>query len=75
AYIGPSYEESLARIQARFGDRPAAIAGIRHLLQTSYGDPPLTPAILRIDPDFDNLRSEPEFQKLLSDTGGASPPP
>lgn len=56
AYIGPYFEEVLARLQARFGDREAAIAGIRHLLQVSYGDPPLTPALLRADPDFDNLR-------------------
>lgn len=75
AYVGPFFEEGMARLQSRFGDKAAAVSALRRLLQTSYGDPPLTPAILRIDPDFDNLRNDPDFQKLLSDAGGAAAHP
>jgi hypothetical protein len=29
--------------------------------------PPLTPTLLRLDPDWDNLRDDPRFQKLCED--------
>ena len=58
-----------ARLLARFGHKDDAIAGLRHLLGVPYGAPyhPITPATLRLDPDFDALRDEPEFQKLVQD--------
>ena len=67
ALVGPSYEETLARIQARFGDKDNAIAALQHLLVTSYSGPPVTPALLRLDPDWDNLRDDPRFQRLCED--------
>ena len=64
AYIGPEREETLARIEAHFGDKDNAIAALQHLLSIAYGQPPVTPALLRIDPDWDNLRGDPRFEKL-----------
>jgi hypothetical protein len=59
----PSDEENRAFILAYFGDHDGAIAILEKLLQTPY-DHPITPALLRLDPDWDNLRSDPRFQKL-----------
>jgi len=67
ALVGPGYEETLARIEARFGDKESAITALQHLLVTYYSGPPVTPAQLRLDPDWDNLRDDPRFQKLCID--------
>jgi tetratricopeptide (TPR) repeat protein len=68
ANVGPTYEESFARIEAQFGEKDKAIAGLQHLLDISYGGtPPVTPALLRIDPDWDNLRGDPRFEKLCQE--------
>jgi TolB-like protein len=71
ARAGLSYEENRARILARFGDKDAALTIVQHLLQVPYEGglfgPPLTPALLRLDPDWDNLRGDPRFEKLCQD--------
>jgi tetratricopeptide (TPR) repeat protein len=67
AIIGPGYEEALARIQAHFGEKDHAIAVLQHLLSIPYGSPVVTPALLRIDPDWDNLRGDPRFEKLCEE--------
>jgi TolB-like protein/Tfp pilus assembly protein PilF len=61
------YEEDLARIEARFGEADRAIKGLQYLLTVAYGDPPLTPALLRLDPTFDPLRNDSRFQKLCEE--------
>ncbi len=65
--------EQRARLLARFGHKDEAIAGLRYLLGVPYGAPfnPITPATLRLDPDFDALRDDAEFKKLLQDPSAA----
>ena len=71
ARLQPASQETKARILARFGDKDGALAILSHLLEISYEGglfgPPLTPALLRLDPDWDNLRGDPRFQKLCQE--------
>ena len=69
---GSFMEENLAFIQAMFGENTRAISTLAQLLQTHYvsgvyGPPPITPALLRLDPFWDSLRSDPAFQKLCEE--------
>ena len=66
ALEGPQYEETRARIAARLGLKDAAIPALEHLLKISYNNP-LTPALLRLDPDFDLLRGDLRFDKLCQE--------
>jgi serine/threonine-protein kinase len=69
---GPAYEENLALIQTIFGENSRAISTLTRLLQTAYssqlyGPGPITTALLRLDPLWDPLRSDPAFQKLCEE--------
>jgi tetratricopeptide (TPR) repeat protein len=68
AVRGPGAEENLAFIEASFGDNARAVSILARLLQVPYQRSlyatPLTPALLRLDPTWDALRSDPAFQKL-----------
>jgi serine/threonine-protein kinase len=69
---GPACEENLALIQTMFGENSQAIPTLTRLLQTPYnswfyGLAPVTPALLRLDPLWDPLRSDPAFQKLCEE--------
>ena len=72
AMIGLALEENLARIQTMFAENTRAISVIAQLLQTPYRTwlyetPGVTPALLRLDPAWDPLRSDPAFQKLAAE--------
>jgi TolB-like protein/predicted Zn-dependent protease len=69
AVDGPSAEENLALVQTIFGENSHAISTLSRLLQMPfeselYGSAPLTPAFLRLDPLWDSLRADPDFQEL-----------
>jgi TolB-like protein/class 3 adenylate cyclase/Tfp pilus assembly protein PilF len=60
-FEGPGIEEAMARIYALLGDADHAIPLLERLLQLPY---PITPALLRLDPVWDQIRNDPRFQKL-----------
>jgi tetratricopeptide (TPR) repeat protein len=68
AVSGPMFEENLANVQARCGEKDRAISALQRLLLVPYGYRPITKALLRIDPDWDGLRNDPRFQKLVAST-------
>jgi tetratricopeptide (TPR) repeat protein len=61
------YENTRAYIATRFGDKDLAIPVLERLLKMPGDLPPLTPALLRLDPDYDSLRGDPRFQKLCQE--------
>jgi serine/threonine-protein kinase len=74
AMDGPGFEENLALIQTIFGKNDRAISTLTQLLRTPYAyyaysfrEAPITPALLRLDPLWDPLRSDPAFQKLCEE--------
>jgi serine/threonine protein kinase/Tfp pilus assembly protein PilF len=74
ALTGPRPLDILARVAARVGDPNRAISALEKLLSIPYeaplaANPPLTPALLRLDPMFEPLRNDPRFQKLIALSG------
>jgi tetratricopeptide (TPR) repeat protein len=69
---GPAFEENLALVEMIIGEHTRAIATLTRLLQTPYGGwlyspTPITPALLKLDPTWDSLRTDPAFQKLYEE--------
>jgi TolB-like protein/Flp pilus assembly protein TadD len=74
ALTGPRPLDILARVAARSGDPDRAISTLEKLLSIPYeaplaANPPLTPALLRLDPMFEPLRKDPRFRKLAAASG------
>lgn len=70
ALFGPMMIEVLARVAALTGERDRAIASLQAILDKPYAgplaaNPPITPALLRLDPMFDSLRTDPRFQRMI----------
>src|SRR5881396_779960 len=71
ALTGPRPLDILARVAARIGQSDRSISMLEKLLSMPYeaplaANPPLTPALLRLDPMFDSLRNNPRFEKLVA---------
>jgi tetratricopeptide (TPR) repeat protein len=65
-YTGPYIQHQLARIYIVAGEPDKAIDQIEALLKMPYF---LSPAWLRIDPNFSPLRKNPKFEKLVKGEG------
>jgi serine/threonine protein kinase/Flp pilus assembly protein TadD len=66
AVDGPTGKENLAFVEVLVGDKNRAIPRLQRLLEIPY-DGYLTPALLRLHPQWDPLRSDPRFQKLCEE--------
>ncbi|MFZ0915417.1 MAG: protein kinase [Candidatus Udaeobacter sp.] len=71
ALMGPRPLDILARVAAHVGQSDRSISMLEKLLSMPYeaplaANPPLTVALLRLDPMFDSLRNNPRFQKMVA---------
>src|SRR5437868_1871354 len=64
-FDGPGMEEFMADIYGLLGDADHAIPILKRLLQIPYSGS-ITPACLRLDPTWDQIRNDPRFQKLVA---------
>ncbi|PYK86269.1 MAG: hypothetical protein DME40_16530, partial [Verrucomicrobia bacterium] len=65
-FEGPEMEEYMARVYALLGDADHAIPILKRLLQIPYALA-ITPALLRLDPVWDQIRNDPRFQELVAE--------
>jgi TolB-like protein len=65
AFHGPHVTTLVAEIYAMLPDADAALPLLEHLVSAPNG---LTPSLLKLDPIWDSLRSNPRFAKLIATT-------
>ena len=65
AYFGPYLQHQVVRIYILVGEPEKALDLLEPLLRMPYY---LSPAWLRVDPNFDPLRNNPRFRKLVEGT-------
>jgi tetratricopeptide (TPR) repeat protein len=63
AMVGTLLVYRLACVQAQVGRRDDAVATLRTLLTLPFY---VSPSWLRIDPNFEQLRSHPDFRRMVS---------
>jgi serine/threonine-protein kinase len=64
--IGGAYLTQLARIEAQVGETDSALEHLRQLLAAPAGDE-VSAATLRLDPDWDPLRQDPRFERMIAE--------
>jgi TolB-like protein/predicted Zn-dependent protease len=71
AAVGPFGDENMAVVATLFGEKSRAIELLARLVRIPYSGwlygNPVTPALLRLDPVWGPLRSDPTFQKLCQE--------
>jgi tetratricopeptide (TPR) repeat protein len=65
AFLGPYIQHQLVRIYMLVGEPERALDQLEPLLKIPYY---LSPGWLKIDPNFDPLRSNPRFERLVNGT-------
>jgi TolB-like protein/Tfp pilus assembly protein PilF len=65
-FEGPLREEQMAQIYALLGNADDAIPILKRWVQVPSATS-ITPALLRIDPIWDPIRSDPRFQELVAE--------
>jgi len=63
AYDGPILATNLAAIYAQVGEYDLALEQLGELISVPNGP---TPGTLRVEPEWDSLRGDPRFEKLLA---------
>ena len=67
AFSGPACLAWLAQIYMRVGENGQAIDALRRLFAVPVSGGAISPALLKLDPVWDPLRSDPDFQKLIAE--------
>ena len=65
-FEGPEIEQNMAAIYALLGDAEHAVPILKRLLQIPHGGA-ITPALLRLDPIWDQIRNDRRFQELAAE--------